>query len=341
MILIDENTAYRRLIGIDILKIFAIIMVVLTHTSFYAPFGNLYLNTCVPIFILIAAFSNSRKYNKAGFTSIKEWYNKENFWGYFKRISIPYLFFMLLQVIILPLVGYAPFSEALLNTIKGGMGAGGYYLVVFAQLFLIFPVLIYCFKRKPLITFLVTIIIQIGIECLFHYALLPINEYIFTGVYKLTFFRYLLIFMLGILFFEKFKEIKTWYFIIPFVVGIALGILDGFNIKTSIFEVDLIISLIQMSSLVFGICGLVIRLCLLIKNVKVQKVLGFISGSTLHILLFQQLYFCCVGVGESPAYLDLPVTLIGGFVIYVLWIYAEKLIKKIRNDRMRKYKNLI
>ena len=147
--------------------------------------------------------------------------------------------------------------------------------------------------------------------------------------------------MLGILFFEKFKEIKTWYFIIPFVVGIALGILDGFNIKTSIFEVDLIISLIQMSSLVFGICGLVIRLCLLIKNVKVQKVLGFISGSTLHILLFQQLYFCCVGVGESPAYLDLPVTLIGGFVIYVLWIYAEKLIKKIRNNKMRKYKNLI
>lgn len=79
----QTNTAYKRLVGIDILKIFAIVMVVLTYTNFYAPFPDLYMNTCVPIFMIIAAFNNSRKYSKNKFSRIKDWYNKKSFFGIF------------------------------------------------------------------------------------------------------------------------------------------------------------------------------------------------------------------------------------------------------------------
>lgn len=334
----DENTKYNRLIGIDFLKIFAIIMVVLTHTSFYAYFGDLYMNIGVPLFILIAAFNNSRKYNKKGYKSINEWYNKQNFWGYFKRITIPYLFFMFLEILILPLVGYAPFSEALLNTVKGGMGPGGYYLVVFAQLFLVFPIFIYFLKRKPALTFLIAFSIQFGFDILFHYVLFPINEYIFDGIYSRTFFRYILLFMIGIIFFEKFEKVRYWYILVSLIIGTTLGILSGLGIITGIYEIDFLLSTIQITGMSFGVMALVIKLGLFIKNEKFKKVVGFVAGSTLHILLFQQLYFCCVGVGKSPMYIDLPVTLIGGFVIYVLWIYVEKLIKLINLKLIEKYK---
>lgn len=327
---INEDTAYKRLIGIDILKIFAIVMVVLTHTNFYAPFPDLYMNTCVPIFMIIAAFNNSRKYSKNKFSRIKDWYNKKNFWGYFKRISIPYLFFMLMEIIILPIVGYAPFSVALLNTVKGGMGPGGYFLFVFAQLFLIFPILIYFYKKNPKITLFFVILIQFLMEELFHYVLIPANEFIFTGMYKLTCFKYLFLFTLGIFIFENFKKIKTWHGLIFLIVGIVLGVMRGFNISSNVFEIDYILNNIQMVSLVFGLVILTIHLGLHIKNMKFTNAIGFVAGSTLHILLFQQLYFCCCRVlsPNSPVYLDLLITLIGGFLIYVVWHIIEKSIKK-------------
>lgn len=329
---IDEKTAYGRLFGIDILKIFAIAMVVLTHTNFYAPFPDLYMNTCVPIFILIAAFNNARKFNKNQFTNIQQWYNKKNFWGYFKRISMPYLFFMLMQIIVLPIVGYASFSIALLNTVKGGMGPGGYFLFVFAQLFLIFPVIMYFYRKNTKLTFSIVIIIQFLVEELFHYVLVPANEFIFTGVYKLTLFRYLFIFTLGIFVFENFRKIKIWHGIVFLIVGIVLGILKGFDISSNIFEIDYLLNNVQMASLVFGLVVLVIHLGLYVNSGKFKNAVGFVAGSTLHILLFQQLYFCCTSVlaPNSPAWLDMIITLVGGFLIYAVWYLIEKGINKIK-----------
>lgn len=62
---LEEMTRFGRLYGIDLLKIYAIIMVVLTHCwseqFIQARYAELWIYNAVPFFIIIAAFNYSRK----------------------------------------------------------------------------------------------------------------------------------------------------------------------------------------------------------------------------------------------------------------------------------------
>lgn len=328
----------ERLIGIDILKIYAIIMVVLTHC--YSPrflqarHAELWIYNAVPFFLIIGAYFYSRKYCELAngcdsFKTIcKYWYGKQSLFGYFKRICVPYFVFMLAQVIVLPIVGYATFDIALLNTIKGGMGAGGYYLVVYAQLFLLTPIINRAYDKNPIVTGLICGGVQFAYSRLIDYlSTVVTNVSLLTDINKYICIRFLIYFYLGILLYRKLDDIRAHHIVIVFGISMLLKIFDEAfaYVGGAVYS---LYSLIQSALWCFGIVSAVVYIfrCFDINS----KALSFISGSTIHILLFQQLYFCCVGVGRHKAYIDAPVALFGGIAVYAMFVCAEKMVKRRR-----------
>lgn len=326
----------ERLVGIDILKIYAIIMVVLTHCYLpqfvQARYAELWIYNAVPFFLIIGAYFYSRKYCELAngcdsFSKIcKYWYGKQSLLGYFKRICVPYFIFMLAQVIVLPLVGYASVDIVLLNTIKGGMGPGGYYLVVYAQLFLLVPIVNRAYDKNPLATGLVCVGVQFAYGALIEYlSSVVANVSLLTDINKFICVRFLIYFYLGTLLYRKLDDICSWHICVVLGISIALKIFESefVYVGGGLYS---IYSLIQGAMWCFGLVCAVIYF---FRRIDIKsRVLSFISGSTLHILLFQQLYFCCVGVGRHKAYIDALVALFGGVAVYVLFVYAEKIVTK-------------
>lgn len=332
-----ESSRIKYLLGIDILKIYAIIMVVLTHC--YEPafvqsrFAEIWIYNSVPIFLIVASFSYSHKYYKIfdkaspfGKISVKSlfkgWFNKTNLLRYFDRISVPYLFFMLLEVIILPLIKYTTVDVVLLNTVKGGMGAGAYYLVVYLQLFLLIPFLNALYQKHPLAALAVCFSIQYAWDIILHYALIGIDPAMITDINKFICFRFLLMFFAGMTLFYEFDKIRIEHIALSIAAGFMLTAAFHYIGGTGIYAIDSVFSAVQGVCWCFGIVALFV---IMLKNYN--KRIWFIctvGGSTLHILLFQQLYFCCVGTARNKAYIDAPVAILCGIAIYII----SKLLRK-------------
>lgn len=337
-----DNSIEKRNMGIDLLKVYSIIMVVLTHC--YAPsllqslFGELWIYNAVPFFLIIAAFLYARKYNKtlenvfSLRSAYRGWLCKRNLFAYFKRITVPYLFFMLLQIIVLPIVKYASFDIALLNTIKGGMGPGGYYLVVYLQLFLMIPFLNTLYKKNPILMFGVCFAAQYAWDLILHYLLLDINPPLITDINKFLAFRFLILFAFGTALYYEFNHIRLRQMFACIFMGAVIVVARNYIGYAGIFPIDDLFSIIQTACWCFGLAGIVI---LQTKNFAADcKALTLMSESTLHILLFQQLYFCCVGVERHKAYIDAPVALIGGLLVFLGIRYLKVFIRKCRNNSM-------
>lgn len=323
----------ERLVGIDILKIYAIILVVLTHC--YSPqfvqarYAELWIYNAVPFFLIIGAYFYSRKYcelaNKSStfFDICKNWYGKQGLLGYFKRICVPYFIFMLAQVVTLPLVGYTTVDVALLNTIKGGMGPGGYYLVVYAQLFLLAPIINRAYDKNPLASGIICFGVQFAYNSLIEYLSSVVsNASLLTDINKFVCFRFLIYFYLGVLLYRKLDDICSWHIVITLGLAIILRMLEEMlaHVGSGIY---VLYSSIQGAMWCFG---LVCAVVYIFRSINIySKLLSFVSGSTLHILLFQQLYFCCVGVGRHKAYVDAPVALVGGIAVYLIFAYIKKI----------------
>lgn len=86
--------------------------------------------------------------------------------------------------------------------------------------------------------------------------------------------------------------------------------------------------------------GLLVAVVYIFKNLDFKfKWISFVGGSTLHILLFQQLYFYCVGVGRNKAYIDVTIAIIGGMIVYRIFKFVGKTIseKRIFGGRKAKF----
>ena len=323
-----SDARYGRLPGMDVLKILAIIFVVLTHcytdTFRAVRVPELWIEAAVPVFIIIGAFNYCRKAVKMKLASPRGWYTRRNLFSYFKRIGIPFIVFMIAQLIVLPLIGYAPVTEVLLNTVKGGMGAGGYYLVVFVQLFLLVPFFYFALKRRPFLTLLVAFAVRVAFGALCERVLMPLDPYVFEGVNKLLSVRFFVCIACGMTVFLHYEKFTPRMVTVMLLGGFVISATKFFFGGTGVYEADLAWSCLQQALWCTGITVMLLKGFVMKDATFAQKVMAFIAGSTLHILLFQQIYFCGVGVGRHLAYIDAPAALLGGLAVYILWTLAEK-----------------
>ena len=329
---IEFDNRTQRLIGIDVVKAVAIIFVVLTHTALFMPAYRLWAGLAVPSFFLIAGFSNARKATKEELSHPAGWSTKANLLGYFFRITVPYLIMCVAEIIVLPLIHRASIDIAVLNTVKGGMGPGGYFLVCYAQLFLVFPLLWCAYKRRPILTFLIAAAIQITAGLLFGLVFMPRWD-ISVGIYKFLGFKYLIVTMLGIMLFDRFSRIPWWIFVLAAVAGLATGLVMEFVPAAFAWDASKTLDDLQLALYTFGVSGGLIVLTSGIRYRFKHNPLSVFADSTLHILLFQQVYFCCIGDRPEHIALDTFIALIGGLAFYLAWYWAVKGVKLLKTKK--------
>ena len=102
---LDTNTRAKRLDGLDFLKGFAILWVVLEHalpSSVATGFTLFFPFKAVPVFFSITLYLMFRKFSeKHGY--FRDWYQWGRFWRIFKKVFIPFFIVLLVHKLFVPL----------------------------------------------------------------------------------------------------------------------------------------------------------------------------------------------------------------------------------------------
>jgi peptidoglycan/LPS O-acetylase OafA/YrhL len=140
--------------GIDHLKAFAILSVIVMHTfptetvlGWGAPY---YLWQAVPLFILIAGFTGAYGFRKRDSVSLGECYDPAILARRYSRLLVPFVLVWVLEAIIalsfqlVPLNGWSLAASFL----SGGWGWGSYFIPVIFQSLLVVPLLYFVARSR-------------------------------------------------------------------------------------------------------------------------------------------------------------------------------------------------
>jgi peptidoglycan/LPS O-acetylase OafA/YrhL len=132
----------NHLLQIDLLKGFAIISVIIIHSSFdvISSFSVFYIWQAVPIFIVLMGLNSGMSLNRKISVTIKSLISEKYFHKKIRRLIVPYLIFVLIAIIIWIVKKECPLftnpdSNYIIVTILH------YYLAIVIQFIFVFPLL--------------------------------------------------------------------------------------------------------------------------------------------------------------------------------------------------------
>lgn len=215
-----------RILGFDFLKSICAIFVIVTHfIAAMAPEMShrllfpFYIDMAVPIFLIITGYVSCLSMEKLHVVSIIDCYEKKYIKSKLKRAIMPYIITLLLELILVYFTNNNGNKDFVSDTLKrifldGALGPGGYYPVIYIQIIIWFPFMYYCFQKNRLVTFSVSILLNIGFEIFAH-------SFLKLSIYRLLSLRYLTIVLLGMcLYFYKDYLGKTYIPQLSFISGI-------------------------------------------------------------------------------------------------------------------------
>lgn len=215
----------KRIISLDIIKSISIFFVIVTH--FIAQFNpdleyrflfSFYVDMAVPFFLITTGYTHCKSLENISVHSTIDYYNKDFFRSKLQRALIPYAITLFIEIVLMFFILQVPLLKFLHTVIKyilkiGAWGPGGYYPVVFFQIILWIPLMYKYFRRNPLNTFFITILLNITFEVFAH-------KYLTIQVYRMLSFRYLTFVLLGMfLYTYKDKISKTFIPELSFAIG--------------------------------------------------------------------------------------------------------------------------
>ena len=183
----ESTKSSQRVVQLDYIKAFSILMVVLTHCSFTAaqrerPVFVLLINMAMPLFMLVYGYVRSLSTKKP----LGNW--KAYVLSQLKKlydILLPYGIALGLELLLMQLLnGHLPANLFRLLWEEGGIGPGSYYVPMLLQLWLLFPVFQVCFRKNAPVTTVMAIVAFVAYE---FFA----NRYIDDKLYRLLCFRYI------------------------------------------------------------------------------------------------------------------------------------------------------
>lgn len=142
----NHNNVYFN--ELDFIKAIAIIAVIILHTvpshtlfSFFAPF---HIWHAVPVFIMIAGINSTLSIHRRarGRYSFLNEYSGERIKSHFQRIWIPFSIAWLFEILFL-LAKQATPGEVIFSYFAGGIGPGSYFIPIFIQHILLFPIILW------------------------------------------------------------------------------------------------------------------------------------------------------------------------------------------------------
>ncbi len=133
------------------IKAIAIIAVVILHTipsaqlfSIFAPF---HIWHAVPVFIMVAGINSTLSISKRGAFVFTKEYAPNRLKKYAQRLLIPFSIVYLLEIMVLIVTGKATIGKVIYIYFSGGLGPGSYFIPIFIQHLMFFPVIMWVKHR--------------------------------------------------------------------------------------------------------------------------------------------------------------------------------------------------
>jgi len=297
---------------IDFLKAVMIFLVIFDHFVAWTIKSEigvaLWERISIPVFLVVMGFNMGLSFKGKEDLSLKELYS----WSYFKRKIIRYIIPFLILYFVSTFIGlfiyrfdfeamyntqYSP-SHGIINLFTGIMpfwGPGNWFLPVIFQSILIMPLLYWAFTKKPVITLILTFIVEIAMQ---------ITVFFFIGeITSWEEVHYLNVFMNSILFYLSAVGLGMWFSFghkltikrnlfmwIIFPISLAYLIAYQFyGFRFSLYGVPLLRG--DYHFIVFPYSAMLVLLAIRFipqkSDWRISKSISLIGKSTYHILLTQ------------------------------------------------------
>ena len=175
---------------IDGAKGVAILSVILLHSlPCLREIGWIWhIGQAVPVFLFITAYLISMR-----FESLQTYFQWERFAKMLKKVFVPFVFVLLIQLVCLALIDRLPPLKTIVKT--GGIGPGSYYIWLYLQAWVIIPFMVMLVRKLPI---WVSMLIMLVVSIIAEYVFVPIEgiEHI-DELYRLLPIRYLMVLYLG------------------------------------------------------------------------------------------------------------------------------------------------
>ncbi len=334
-----DTSLDKRNYIVDILKIMACFFVFRIHMGWgsasYVRILSQFVECAVPIFIFLTSYNYTQSCLKSGATTLKQLYSFESLAKKFFRLIVPYLVFAIVQLIlILTLKPGYKWGNVAISMLGGGYGPGNYYLVLMFQVILIFPLLYYFNKKRPVVTWFVCLIFYFAYN-IFMTFVFPDDPHNVTTVggiiYKWTVFRFVFLLDSGIYFCLNRDKIKIYHLLILILADLIPFILSLTTSLPTIYARG-----IPNNFFVISIVGICLKLFKNASFGKLNGAIAYLGKATWHIFLFQQLYFWLIGIlgwRLGFGYLSFPICFFGGLLFYTVHTAISKAAKAKKQAR--------
>lgn len=220
---LDNDNKTSRIMSIDYLKAIAVVLVILTHLltidQRLSIGGPYWITMAVPIFMIISGFTYYMSAEKSNIRNLREYFDRKILIPKLSRILVPYMFIIVIEillVIIIPVkfpnigISIKPTQNYLILFLRGGRGAGSYYIPMMLQLIFLFPFMLILFKKSPYKSVSLFFIIHLSFDIISNFLPIP------KGAYRLLIFRYLVFIVMGMILYYNHSKIKRKKLIIFF-----------------------------------------------------------------------------------------------------------------------------
>lgn len=326
----------KRLLYIDAIKCYAIIMVLITHSLSSRPHiflqlgGPFLIDIAVPLFLIVTGYNYSNSCKKHKMNSYKEWFTVRNLIKINQRILFPFMIIAIIEwlIIFIKFGDICLVNQFLFNTIT--FGPGFYYILLLLIIQFTFPFILALYKRNAKLCIMLSIIVNI----IFEFA--NASGCISDWTYRISLARQITFIIAGIyLSYTPIYLINKNYIII----GTIISNLIILNVNYLDYAPLIYKGWINTSSInTFYVISIFIcakRLIYSMKNKYIENIIGIISMSSYHIFLIQMVYF---GIGLG--YMTVNYNLFIGILLNIfLCVFIGYLSYKIEMMFKKKLKN--
>ncbi|MHA1986858.1 MAG: acyltransferase family protein [Promethearchaeota archaeon] len=341
-----ERSEDNRFFQVDVLKAAMIFLVIFDHIVSWGikrDIGvSLWERISIPVFLIIMGFNMGKSFQGKGDLTLKELYS----WSYFKNKILRYVVPFLILYAASTVIGLFMYNfdfiamydgqnypnHGIINLFVGFLpfwGPGNWFIPVILSAILIFPLLYKGFKKAPVFTLILCLVIEIYMQLIVFFFIGEITsweEAHILSIFMTNVLFYLFAIGLGMWFSFDYKLQSNHNTSMWFLYPISLAYIityQFFGFRFVIGDVLLVRGDYHFLFIPYSAFIFLLALKFIPKKAegRIARTIKLISKSTYHILLIQILGYGMVYAYWGTHYaLDIPFTLDQILDLVVVWI---------------------
>lgn len=243
----------------------------------------------VPVFIIIAGYTNTRSYLRNGVLKLHKCYEFSILFHRFKRILRPFIYIFVAEIILLSYLSGRNFDVKgiIFLFLEGGVGPGSYFVPIIIQHLLILPILYYLALRNPNYMLIISFALSLAFEIVL--IMLGVPEWL----YRLLYVRYVFVGALGVYMATSKQQSRSWLIIGSFISFVYIFLVNYYDFQ--FWFIYPAWGSQHTPSYIWTLILVIAGLKFLPSDFSEKNILGELGKSSWHIFLLQMLYFCGPG----------------------------------------------